>query len=72
MRKRKIRVFAGIDDQYYFAVVGDNGEIIAQSEGYTEMTSAMDTIEEYFDDFDVVRRFDNGTEEILKFAGEER
>lgn len=68
MNRRKIRVFLGQDDQFYFAIVGDNGEIVAQSEGYEEVTSAMDTITKYFDDYDVVRRFDDGREEILLFA----
>ncbi len=37
-------LFKGKDDQYYFNLKADNGEIIAQSEGYTSKQSAENGI----------------------------
>ena len=31
----KIEIFNGVDEQFYFRIVADNGEILAISEGYT-------------------------------------
>ena len=40
----KFTLFKGKDDQYYFNLKADNGEIIAQSEGYTSKQSAENGI----------------------------
>ena len=37
-------LFKGKDDQYYFNLKADNGEIIAASEGYTSKQSAENGI----------------------------
>ena len=34
--------------RYYFRIVGDNGETIAQSEAYTTKQAAIDTLNRYF------------------------
>ena len=34
--------------RYYFRIVGDNGETIAQSEGYTQRHSAVEVLNKYF------------------------
>lgn len=51
--KRRVRVFRGKDQQYYFAVIGDNGETIAQSEGYTRYDDAVNTVAEYYRGWDI-------------------
>lgn len=37
---KRIRVFKGADDQWYFHVKGANGEIVAASEGYSTKEGA--------------------------------
>jgi hypothetical protein len=37
--------------RFYFRVVGDNGEIIAQSEGYTQKHNATEVVARYFHDW---------------------
>lgn len=44
MKQPKYRLFKGNDDQWYFHLCAPNGEIIAQSEGYTERHSALNGI----------------------------
>ena len=39
----KVKVFKS-KDQYYFSIVARNGQIVAQSEGYTTKQSANKTI----------------------------
>jgi uncharacterized protein YegP (UPF0339 family) len=39
---KNIEVFQGNGGQWYFHVKGDNGEILAQSEGYTRKSDALD------------------------------
>jgi uncharacterized protein YegP (UPF0339 family) len=34
--------------RYYFRIVGDNGETIAQSEGYTQRHNAVEVLNKYF------------------------
>lgn len=34
--------------RYYFRIVGDNGEVIAQSEGYTQRHNAVEVLNKYF------------------------
>ena len=34
--------------RWYFRILGDNGEIIAQSEGYTQRHSAIEVLNKYF------------------------
>jgi len=34
--------------RHYFRIVGDNGETIAQSEGYTQRRSAIEVLNKYF------------------------
>ena len=34
--------------RYYFRIVGDNGETIAQSEGYTQRHNAVEVLNRYF------------------------
>ena len=36
----KFEIFTGSDDQFYFHLKADNGEIIAASQGYTTKESA--------------------------------
>lgn len=40
----KFETFKGEDDQYYWRLKGGNGEILAQSEGYTRSESALRAI----------------------------
>lgn len=40
--------------RFYFSLKGANGEIVAQSEGYTKKQSALDTLTTYFDNFEIV------------------
>lgn len=35
------QIFKGADKQWYWRLVAKNGEIVAQSEGYTRATSAI-------------------------------
>ncbi len=45
-KQPKFKVFqSGTDSQWYWHLVAPNGEIIAQSEGYKQKQSALDTIE---------------------------
>jgi len=39
-RRARFEVFRGEDGQWYFRVVGGNGEIMSQSEGYTTRSNA--------------------------------
>jgi uncharacterized protein YegP (UPF0339 family) len=39
----KARVYKGRDDLWYFRIIGDNGEIVAQSEAYRRRKDATDT-----------------------------
>lgn len=39
--------------RYYFRLVAANGEIVAQSEGYTSKQAASDTLRTHFPDFRV-------------------
>ena len=41
----KFQVFKGIDNQFYFRLKAQNGEIILASEAYTAKQSAFDTID---------------------------
>jgi len=34
--------------RWYFRILGDNGEVIAQSEGYTQRHSAVEVLNRYF------------------------
>ena len=43
-----------IEGRFYFSLKGANGEIIAQSEGYTRKESAMETLTTYFSNFEIV------------------
>jgi uncharacterized protein YegP (UPF0339 family) len=38
--KKGIRVWKGADGQFYFSIIGPNGQVIAVSEGYTRKWSA--------------------------------
>ena len=40
-------------EQWYFRLLADNGEIVAQSEGYTSKQSATDVLKRYFRDWTV-------------------
>jgi hypothetical protein len=53
--KRHIKTFRGEDDRWYFTIVADNGEPIAQSEGYEDLRDMFDTLEEYFQSWNWVR-----------------
>ena len=35
-------------ERYYFRILGDNGEVIAQSEGYTQRHNAVEVLNRYF------------------------
>lgn len=35
----KIEIFKGVDKQYYFRIIAENGEIIAVSEAYKNKTN---------------------------------
>lgn len=39
--------------EYRFRLLGNNGEVIAQSEGYTSKQSATKTLRQYFPGFEV-------------------
>jgi len=41
----KFEIFKGINGQFYFRIKASNGQVIAQSEGYTQKQSAKDTID---------------------------
>lgn len=41
----RIQVFQNDDEQWYFRLVADNGETVAQSEGYLDKQDALDTID---------------------------
>jgi uncharacterized protein YegP (UPF0339 family) len=40
---KKVIIFIGENDQYYFRIVGKNNKTIAQSEGYKLLASAVKT-----------------------------
>ena len=40
---KKIIIFQGLNDQYFFRVIGKNNKTIAQSEGYKLLASAVKT-----------------------------
>ena len=40
-------------ERFYFRLLGDNGEVVAQSEAYTSKQSATDTLKRYFPSFTV-------------------
>lgn len=53
-RKGKIVAFkSGSNDLWYFHMQGVNGEIITASEGYTRKSSMMDTLKEYFPNWEI-------------------
>lgn len=41
----QFEIFKGQDDQYYFHLKADNGEIVAASQGYTQKAHAQAGIE---------------------------
>jgi hypothetical protein len=43
-----------VTGEYYFRIKADNGETIAGSEGYTRKDDMMDTLDEYFGDWNLV------------------
>ena len=59
MKGRKVRLFLGEDRQWYFIVIGDNGETIMLSEGYKRADDPHDTIETYLKGWTVVDVDDN-------------
>lgn len=56
MARRIIETFRSENGQYYFTILADNGEPIAQSEGYLNLRDMMDTLEKYFDGWDITVR----------------
>jgi hypothetical protein len=40
----KFEIFKGTNDKYYFRLKASNGEIIAQSEGYSSKQGAQDGV----------------------------
>ena len=40
----KIEIFKGVNKQYYFRIVAENGEIVAVSEAYTTKANCKDGI----------------------------
>jgi uncharacterized protein YegP (UPF0339 family) len=40
----KIEIFKGINEQFYFRIIADNGEIVATSEGYVSKQGCKDGI----------------------------
>ena len=49
--KRRKQLFLRVptfQERFYFRLVADNGEIIAQSEAYSEKRSAEDVVKRYF------------------------
>jgi len=40
---KKVIIFQGINDQYFFRVIGKNNKTIAQSEGYKTLRGAIKT-----------------------------
>lgn len=56
MKGRRIRLFRGMDNEWYFTVVGDNGEPIAASggESYPRKDDALDTIIKYWPGWNIV------------------
>ena len=54
-KPRKIVWFiSDITGEYYFRIQGDNHLTIAASQGYTTKDAMFDTLDEYFDNWDVV------------------
>ena len=52
---RKIAWFqSDVTGEFYFRIKADNGETIAGSEGYRKKDDMFDTLDEYFDNWDVV------------------
>lgn len=45
MENPKFQIFKGKDDQFYFRLRAENGEIILQSEGYTTKASCQNGID---------------------------
>lgn len=43
-----------ITNEFYFRIKADNGETIAGSEGYQRKDDMMDTLDEYFPDWNLV------------------
>ncbi len=41
-------VFKGADAQWYWNIVGGNGEIVAQSEGYTRRSTAKRGLKSFY------------------------
>jgi uncharacterized protein YegP (UPF0339 family) len=47
-RKQLLRRVPTFQTRFYFRIVGDNGEVIAQSEAYNQKQSATEVIASYF------------------------
>lgn len=55
-KPRRIEWFiSDVTGEYYFRIQGDNHLTIAASQGYTTEQAMFDTLDEYFDDWDVVK-----------------
>lgn len=54
--KRNVRYYPSqqVEPRFYFSLKGANGEIVAQSEGYNQLQSALDTLNTYFPNFEIV------------------
>lgn len=54
--QRRIEYFRSTNKLWYFHLLGDGprGEIIADSEGYTEKHDMMDTLNKYFPEWELI------------------
>lgn len=48
VRRDRAELFQGKDDQFFFRIVAPNGEVIAQSEGYSRKSDARETLEKHY------------------------
>ncbi len=57
IREPRIELYQGgvLRKQWYFRFVAANGEIVAQSEGYSDKRDALDTVELVRQDFDAAQ-----------------
>lgn len=51
---RKLWPGQKVEYSYFFTLIGDNGEIVAQSEAYTQKHNAVEVLAKYFPNFDVI------------------
>jgi uncharacterized protein YegP (UPF0339 family) len=68
--RRRLRIFQGKDFNWYFVVVGNNDLTIGLSEGYIEKSSAIATIENYYEGWMITEEDEDGEETIIRGTDE--